>query len=93
MLIMFLMALCLSALAIYAVVRVTRTAMDRLGLDVQEVLLGLGLAEWPSEERPPRAWQVEEPADEAAVQPRRRSPHRRLVQSPTRRRSAARPTS
>ena len=44
----------LCALAIYAVVRASRAAMHRLGLDPMPTLLWLGLAERPTGPPPPR---------------------------------------
>jgi hypothetical protein len=48
---MFLITICLCALAIYAIARVTRVALDRFGLDFMTVLLWLGLAERPANTR------------------------------------------
>ena len=54
MLLPLVITLVLSAIAIYAAANITRKAMDRLGLDPMTALLWLGLAERPSEPRPPR---------------------------------------
>ena len=53
MLLPLVITIVLSAIAIYAAAKVTRKAMDRLGLDPMAALLWLGLAEWPSEPRSP----------------------------------------
>ena len=54
MLLPLVITVALSGIAIWAAAQVTRKAMDRLGLDPMSALLWLGLAEWPSEPRPPR---------------------------------------
>ena len=46
---MFLITVCLCALAIYAIAKVTQAALDRFGLDFMSVMLWLGLAERPAE--------------------------------------------
>jgi hypothetical protein len=51
---MLVITVVLSATAIYAAAKVTRKVMDRFGLDPITALLWLGLAEWPSDPRPPR---------------------------------------
>ena len=52
---MFLVAVVLTAIAIYAMARVTRSVMDRFDLDLMSALVWLGLAEWPSDPAPPRS--------------------------------------
>lgn len=90
---MLVITLSLSALAIYAVARVTRHVLDRFGLEPWAVLLWLGLAEWPSEEPAPRPRRTTAAAETASVTDpparRRRSPHRRLARTGVERRPAA----
>ena len=88
MLLMLLTALFLSALAIFAMARLMKAAMDRFDLDLMTALVWLGLAERPSAPAPPRPKQAEATAAEQPV--RRRSPHR-SQSGGRRRRAAARP--
>ena len=48
---MLLITVSLCAVAVYAIAKVTREALDRLGLDFMTVLLWLGLAERPTDGR------------------------------------------
>jgi hypothetical protein len=85
---MLAITLSLSALAIYAVARVTLHVLDRFGLEPWAVLLWLGLAEWPSEEPAPRPRRTGASVTDQPTR-RRRSPHRRLARTGTGRRPAA----
>ncbi len=49
--VMLLITVSLSALAVYAIAKVTRAALDRFGIDFMTVLLWLGLAERPASRR------------------------------------------
>ena len=87
---MFLTTASLCALGAFAVAKTTQVVMRRFDLDVMTVLLGLGLAEWPSPAPVPREPRVREPVPDGAARPRRRAAHRALAQRTERRRAAAR---
>ena len=78
--------LCTAAIA--GTAKVVRLVMDRFGIDSMSVMLWFGLAEWPSEERLPRAKEIGKTGEERSVQQRRRSPHRSLGRLAARRRPA-----
>lgn len=85
-------SVCLCALAVVASVMVVRMAAERLRLDLMTTLLWFGLAEWPSEPRPPRARRLDADAGERQLhRRRRRSAHRSRGRRSVRRRPAAVP--
>jgi hypothetical protein len=88
MLVALSVTLCLCVLAIAGTAKVVRLVMGRFGIDSMSVLLWFGLAEWPSEERLPRAKQIGKTVGERSDQQRRPSPHRSLGRLAARRRPA-----